>query len=101
MSTSLRLYRRARTEHAMMFSQRSHDRLAGILFPVWRLTFLFLPMLLLLAAALRERQAGAESLMLWMGMAFQLGVCVLVLCSRGSWNGPMGPSIVTLYLIAL
>jgi hypothetical protein len=39
--------------------------------------------------------------MLWMGTAFQVIVCGLSFLSTRNWRQPVGPSIITLYLIAL
>src|SRR5262245_40711689 len=64
-----------------------------------RLLILLLPSLLLLAATLRDPVGG--NLMLWMGTAFQVLVLLLSLLSRGGWRQPLGPSVITLYLIAL
>src|SRR5437867_1327677 len=80
---------------------RTRRRLGGVLAPVWRLGFLLVPSALLLIASLRHGGAGTESHMLWLGTAFQAAVCFLTFFSRRSWNQPVGPSVVTLYIIAL
>lgn len=82
-----------------ILSRRTKDRLAALLSPIWRLGFLLLPTALLVVASVRE--TGANSLMLMMGTAFQGVVCFLSFFSRRSWRQPLGPSVVTLYLIAL
>ncbi len=82
-----------------IFATRTRLRLAAVLIPIWRLSFLLLPTVLLVIASLRKE--GTENLMLWMGTGFQILVCVLTFCSRRSWSQPLGPSVVTLYLIAL
>ncbi|MCS7045924.1 MAG: HEAT repeat domain-containing protein [Gemmataceae bacterium] len=64
-----------------------------------RLTVLLLPTFILLAASLREPAFG--NLMLWTGTVFQAAVCFLSFMSRGGWQQPLGPSVITLYLIAL
>lgn len=64
-----------------------------------RLFVLLLPSFILLVATLRD--PGGVNIMLWMGTAFQAVVCVLSLFSRGGWRQPLGPSVITLYLIAL
>src|SRR5438045_5683143 len=84
-----------------ILAARTRNRLGSVLAPIWRLAFLLLPSALLLIASLRRAGAGSESLMLWLGTAFQAAVCFLTFFSRRSWNQPVGPSVVTLYLIAL
>jgi hypothetical protein len=65
----------------------------------FRLFVLLLPTLLMLGASLRA--PGAANTMLWLGTAFQALVCMLSFLSRRSWQAPVGPSVITLYLIAL
>src|SRR5215831_4100104 len=60
---------------------------------------LLLPALLLLVCALR--QEGAGNLLLWIGTGFQLLVCVLNFACRYGRRDSVGPSVVTLYVIAL
>jgi hypothetical protein len=84
-----------------ILATRTGDRLRTFLSPVWRLVFLLLPSILLLIAGLRHPGGDSESLMLWLGTAFQAAVCFLTFFSRRSWDQPLGPSVVTLYLIAL
>jgi hypothetical protein len=60
---------------------------------------LFLPALLLLLGSLRLD--GRTNLMLWLGTAFQVLVCTLSLLSRQGRREPVGPSVITLYIIAL
>src|SRR5262245_15532756 len=64
-----------------------------------RIFVLLLPTMLMLGAALRT--PGSATLMLWLGTAFQALVCALSFLSRRSWQAPVGPSVITLYLIAL
>lgn len=64
-----------------------------------RLGVLLLPALLLLIASLRSQ--GPDQIMLWIATGFQAIVCILTFASRGSWQAPVGPSVITLYLIAL
>src|SRR5262249_26323834 len=66
---------------------------------LFRLVVLLLPTGLLLGAALRS--PGAANTMLWLASAFQGLVCLLTFLSRPSWRQPVGPSVITLYLIAL
>lgn len=65
-----------------------------------RLGVLLLPAMLLLIATVRSH-TPEERLMLWIATAFQAVVCILTFASRGSWQAPIGPSVITLYLIAL
>jgi hypothetical protein len=64
-----------------------------------RVGVLLLPTLLLLGAALRY--PGGDTIVLWAGTGFQAVVCGLTFASRRSWRQPVGPSIITLYLVAL
>jgi hypothetical protein len=64
-----------------------------------RAAALLLPAFLLLIAALRMLDQG--SLNLWLGSAFQLLVCLLTFMSRQNPRQPLGPSVITLYVIAL
>src|SRR5262245_14582081 len=82
-----------------ILSRYTRDRFGAVLAPIWRLSFLLLPTVLLLIASLRH--PGPNSLMLWLGTAFQISVCFLSFFSRRTWRQPLGPSVVTLYLIAL
>jgi hypothetical protein len=61
---------------------------------------LLLPACLILGAALRQPENSGT--MLWIGAGFQLLVCLLNFLSRyGRRDSPIGPSIITLYVIAL
>ena len=60
---------------------------------------LLLPTGLLTIAAIRD--GYPINWALWLGVGFQLTVCVLSSVSNRSWQQPIGPSIITLYLIAL
>jgi hypothetical protein len=60
---------------------------------------LLVPAVLLGLASLRC--ADQKPWMLWGGMGFQLVIWGLSFVSKRSWNQPIGPSIVTLYLTAL
>jgi hypothetical protein len=64
-----------------------------------RAAVLFLPALLLFVGA--TRAGGKPSLMLWLGTGFQVLVCTLSLLSRQGRRQPLGPSVITLYVIAL
>ena len=66
---------------------------------VGRLMLLLIPTVLLLGASLRHPEPG--NTMLWIGTGFQAVVCLLTFVSRGSWRQPVGPSVITLYLIGL
>src|SRR5689334_14286988 len=67
-----------------------------LIFGVGRATVLLLPATLLLIAALRNWEQ--KPFVLMGGLAFQLLICLLTFISHRSWNQPIGPSIVTLYL---
>lgn len=79
---------------------RWHRKIGAALALVGRLTVLLLPSAILLAASLRETDGNAN-LVLWLGTAFQGAVCFLSFFSHGTWRQPLGPSVITLYLIAL
>jgi HEAT repeat protein len=64
-----------------------------------RVGLMLLPTGLLLLAALRH--PGPNALMLWLGIGFQGCVCLLSFLSRRGWRQPVGPTLITLYLIAL
>lgn len=64
-----------------------------------RLLVLFFPTLVLAIAALR--QSGANATMLWMGTAFQVGVCLLYLFGQKTRPESMSLAVLALYLIAL
>ena len=66
-----------------------------------RMGILVLPTLLLAAVSFRRGQTGEPSLMLWLGTSFVACVCFLSFFSRGTWRQPLGPSLITLYLIGL
>ena len=66
-----------------------------------RLCVLLLPAALLAGAALREQQPTETNWPLWMGAMFQVGICFLTFLSSRSWRQPLGPSVITLYLIGL
>lgn len=72
---------------------------AAILLRLFRLAALMLPAVLLLIAALRT--PPEMSLMLWLGTGFQVLVCLLNFSSLQGWRSPLGPSVITLYVIAL
>jgi HEAT repeat protein len=60
---------------------------------------LFLPAALL--AIESGRCAPQNVLLFWLATLFQVLVCVLALLSRQMWRQSMGPSVITLYVIAL
>jgi hypothetical protein len=78
---------------------RGGSRSLLVLAVVARVAALLLPALLLLIAALRS--LDEFNLNLWLGTAFQLLVCLLTFLTRHSTRQPMGPAVVTLYIIAL
>jgi hypothetical protein len=82
-----------------VLSSRSHSRLSTIGAPVVRCGVLLLPTSMLLLASLRA--PGEPRLMLWLGTAFQALACILSFLSRRGREQAVGPSVITLYLIAL
>ena len=82
-----------------MTGSRLQRRLGFLVALVSKLFVLLLPSAILFAAAWRE--PGENRLILWMGTCFQASVCFLSFFSRGTWRQPLGPSVITLYLIAL
>ena len=71
----------------------------ALCFGVGRGAILLLPAALLGIAALRSWDQ--KPWLLLGGLAFQLVICLLTFLSSRSWNQPIGPSIVTLYLTAV
>jgi hypothetical protein len=63
---------------------------------LWRASLLLLPSLLLFIAATRSWEQ--KPWILVGGLVFQLLICFLTFLSIRSWDQPVGPSIVTLYL---
>jgi hypothetical protein len=64
---------------------------------VARAAVLLLPATLLLGASLRT--TGPARFMLGLGTAFLALVCLLSFVSRRTWQQPVGPAVITLYLI--
>ena len=64
-----------------------------------RILVMMLPGLMLLVACFRY--TGKPNLTLWLGAAFQVLVCILSFLSRQNYRQPLGPSVITLYVIAL
>src|SRR6516225_4941011 len=64
-----------------------------------RVGLMMLPSRLLLLAALRP--TASRALPLWLSVVFQGCVCLLTFLSRRGWRQPIGPTLITLYLIAL
>jgi HEAT repeat protein len=75
------------------------DNVLNALWRMARVVVLLLPSGLLIAAALRGD--GHNALMFWLAVLFQLLVCGLALLSRQMWRQSIGPSVITLYVIAL
>lgn len=71
----------------------------SLLFGTGRAVVLLLPAAVLLIAAVRCWES--KPWILLGGLAFQLLIFLLTLISYRSWNQPIGPSIVTLYLTAV
>ena len=70
-----------------------------LLLRLGRAGILLLPAALLLMAALRT--LPEVNVNLWLGSVFQLLVCLLTFLTRRNSRQPMGPAVVTLYVIAL
>jgi HEAT repeat protein len=70
-----------------------------LLLILFRVTVLLIPTGLLLLACLRWSHPNPH--MLWAGIGFQVIVVGMSFLSRRAWRQPVGPSVVTLYLIAL
>lgn len=70
-----------------------------LLFGAGRVAVLLLPATLLFIAAMRGWEH--KPLVLLGGVGFQLAICLLSFFSQRTWNQPVGPSIVTLYLTAV
>ena len=66
---------------------------------IFRAAFLLLPSCLLLLGVMRT--TGAPQRMLLLGSVVQLIICSLTFLLGGSWRQPVGPSVITVYLIAL
>jgi hypothetical protein len=66
---------------------------------ILEMALLLLPAALLFVASLR--QEGQTNVMLWIGTGFQVAVCSLSFVSRYNRREAIGPSIITLYVIAL
>jgi hypothetical protein len=64
-----------------------------------RAAVMLLPGVLLMVGCFRY--SGNTNLMLWLGAAFQVLVCILSFLSRQNYRQPLGPSVVTLYVVAL
>jgi hypothetical protein len=64
-----------------------------------RVGVMLLPGALLLVGCFRY--TGSQNLMLWLGAAFQVLVCILSFFSRQNYRQPLGPSVITLYVIGL
>jgi len=77
----------------------AHPGSLALILRLWRVSVLLLPAGLLFIAALRTD--GHPNLNLWLGMAFQLLVCLLTFVTRYNTRQSMGPAVVTLYVIAL
>jgi hypothetical protein len=71
----------------------------AILMRFARVGVMLLPAGLLLIAALRS--LDGPNLNLWLGVTFQVLVCLLTFLTRYRTRPPMGPAVITLYVIAL
>jgi len=84
---------------AAIRSSRSSLILDALFVAAGRGAILLIPALLLLVASVRSWDQ--KPWVLVGGFAFQLTICVASFLSARSWNQPVGPSIVTLYLTAV
>jgi HEAT repeat protein len=66
-----------------------------------RIAVLALPVLLLLAAAVRDQFSGDQRHILWLGTAFQILLSSLVLRTARRWRNTLGTPILILYVIAM
>ena len=73
-----------------------NDATTGLL-PAAKVVTLLLPAFLLLICTMRA--TGTPRVMFGIGSAFQIIVCSLSFLSKRGWQGPIGPSVVTMYLI--
>jgi hypothetical protein len=80
-------------------SSRWSKLLDTLFFGTGRGVILLVPAALLLVAALRSWDQ--KPWLLLAGLAFQLLICLMTFLSNRSWNQPLGPAIVTLYLTAV
>lgn len=81
------------------YSSRSGTSSPSRLALVGRAAALLTPTLLLTGANMRA--SGTNAIVLLVGAGFQLVVCLLSFLSSRNWRQPLGPSVITLYLIAL
>jgi hypothetical protein len=79
-------------------SRLGQEAAAGLVVAI-HVFLLFLPALLLLLGSLRT--TGQTRMLIGAGAAFQIVVCLLHFSGRRSTDHPLGPSVVSLYLIAL
>jgi hypothetical protein len=80
-------------------SSRSSQLLDALVTGAGRACILLVPAAILGLASLRVWDL--QPWVLWSGVAFQLIICLASFVSVRSWNQPIGPSIVTLYLTAV
>jgi hypothetical protein len=84
---------------ALQTTESRRRRFPFVLVFFIRATVLLVPAFLLLGGA--SRSVGHAKDMLVLGAVFQLIVCALALLSQKSWQYPLSPSVITLYLIGL
>jgi hypothetical protein len=82
-----------------MLNIRARDEDVSVVGLASRIIIMLLPTGLLIGASLQA--PSPNNMMLWMGTGFQATVCLLSFCSLRSWYQSIGPSVITLYLIAL
>src|SRR6476646_10197964 len=78
---------------------RAERRVPSLVTLAIRVMILLLPAVLLLFSV--QGAEGNTKSMLALGSVFQILVCCLSFFSQRGWREPIGPSAVTLYLIAL
>ncbi|HXG12768.1 MAG TPA: HEAT repeat domain-containing protein, partial [Gemmataceae bacterium] len=84
---------------SIAISSRSAQPVRSLLHTVARSAVLLVPGMLLLIASLRV--PGQSNLMLWLGTAFQFLCCSLSFLTPQGRRQPLGPAVITLYVIAL
>lgn len=82
-----------------VFAPRSGQSVSSLVAIIFRLGVLWLPTVVLLVGCLRN--TGSVHQLYWLGTAFQILLCCLLVLNPQTWRQPAGPPVITLYLIAL